>query len=153
MMNTRLESGDRRERPNRSRFGEALSLEQERSRARNDVVAIVEDDCSVRKALGRLVKSAGLPVETFGSAEEFLQAGPGQESACLILDLRLPGMNGLALQDRLAADHRRMPIIFVSAHCDTRIRSQALQAGAFAFLGKPFKDDALINAIRSALSR
>ena len=151
-MSAQTESTDRIELPKRGMFGETRTLAQDRRYGQSYAVAIVEDDCSVRKALGRLIKSAGLPVESFGSAEEFLQASPSCESSCLILDLRLPGMNGLALQERLAADHRRVPIIFVSAHCDMQTRSQALQAGASAYFGKPFNDDELINTVQSVLT-
>ena len=152
-MNRQIESADNRERPHQSLFGRAISSERDSRQFQSDAVAVVEDDCSVRRAIGRLIKSAGLPVETFGSAEEFLQANLGEKSSCLILDLQLPGMDGLALQNRLSADHRCVPTIVVSAHCDTRTRSQAMQAGASAFFDKPFDDEALINAIKSALNK
>jgi FixJ family two-component response regulator len=152
-MNRQIESANNRERPNQSLFGRPTRSERGSSQLQSGVVAVVEDDCSVRRAIGRLIKSAGLPVETFGSAEEFLQASLGQESSCLVLDLQLPGMDGLALQNRLSADHRSVPVIVVSAHCDTQTRSQALQAGACAFFGKPFDDEALINTIQSALNK
>jgi len=115
------------------------------------LIAIVDDENSVRRAVGRLVKSVGLDAQGFSSAEEFLEAHSACTPNCLILDLRLPGMSGLELQDRLSAGDRRLPIIFVSAHDDAESRAQALQAGAVAFLGKPFNDEVLLQAIRSAL--
>jgi FixJ family two-component response regulator len=115
------------------------------------VVAIVDDEKIVRRAIGRLVMSAGLRSETFPSAEEFLRCYAGCRPDCLILDLRLPGMSGLELQQRLVADHNQTPIIFVSAHDDPESRAFALNAGAVAFFGKPFKDDALLEAIHTAI--
>jgi FixJ family two-component response regulator len=119
--------------------------------AERSVVAIVDDEKSVRRAIGRLVMTAGLESEAFPSAEEFLQSYPSRSPDCLILDLRLPGMSGLELQHRLAADHNRPPIVFVSAHDDPQSRALALQGGAVAFIAKPFKDDALLEAIHSAM--
>ena len=114
------------------------------------LVAIVDDEKVVRRAIGRLVGSAGLQSETFSSAEDFLRAFPNRGPDCLVLDLRLPGMSGLELQQQLAANHNRTPIVFVSAHDDPDTRAQALKAGAVAFLAKPFKEEALLEAIRSA---
>lgn len=115
------------------------------------LVAIVDDEKSVRRAVGRLVKCAGMEVECFASAEEFLEAYSLRAHDCLILDIRLPGMSGLELQSRLVAAGRKLPIIFVSAHDEAESRSQALQAGAVAFFGKPFKEEVLLRAVRSAL--
>jgi FixJ family two-component response regulator len=115
------------------------------------LIAIVDDDEWVRKSLARLIKSAGFRTQTFASAEEFVASGNYQESACVILDLRLPGMSGLELQARLAAEHNLMPIVFVSAHDEQGVRAQALQAGAVAFLGKPVNDKALLDVIDLAL--
>ena len=114
------------------------------------LVSIVDDDDSVRKSLRRLLKSAGLRVEAFTSAEDFLNFG-SHETACLILDLRLTGMSGLDLQRQLAAENSRVPIIFVSAHDEQEARAQAMQAGAIAFLGKPFNDKTLLDVVHSAL--
>jgi FixJ family two-component response regulator len=111
------------------------------------VVAVVDDDESVRKAIKRLINSIGLRVKDFASAEDFLQSGESNEAACLILDVRLPGMSGLELQSKLAADNCQVPIIFVSAHSDEQTRSQALEAGAVDFLEKPFREQALLRAI------
>jgi FixJ family two-component response regulator len=119
--------------------------------AERSLVAIVDDEKVVRRAIGRLVMSDGLQFQTFASAEEFLQSSTDASVSCLILDLRLPGMSGLELQQRLAADHNRTPIVFVSAHDDPESRATALGAGAVAFLAKPFKDDVLLQAVRSAM--
>jgi FixJ family two-component response regulator len=115
------------------------------------LVSIVDDDDSVRKSLGRLFKSAGFQVETFPSAEEFLKFGSQLETACLILDLRLTGMSGLDLQRQLAGENTRIPIVFVSAHNEEEARTQALQGGAVAFLGKPVNDKTLLDVVYSAL--
>jgi len=116
------------------------------------LIAIVDDEKSVRQALGRLVVSAGLEAEVFSSAEEFLQSCTDHHPDCLILDLRLRGMDGLELQSRLAAAHHSMPIIFISAHDDPGPRAQALNAGATAFLSKPFNDKVLLEAIHLAVN-
>ncbi len=115
------------------------------------LVAIVDDDVSVRRSTRRLLPLAGLRVEAFASAEEFLMSGLAQATACLILDLRLPGMNGLQLQRRLAEDSNRVPIIFLSAHFSQDDERQALAAGAVQFLQKPITQDALLLAIRNSL--
>jgi two-component system response regulator FixJ len=115
------------------------------------LIAIVDDDEWVRKSLARLIKSAGFRTQTFASAEDFIASGDHEESACVILDLRLPGMSGLDLQARLASEHNLVPIVFVSAHDEQEVRTQALQAGAVAFLGKPVNDKALLDAIDLAL--
>jgi two-component system response regulator FixJ len=115
------------------------------------LIAIVDDDEWVRKSVARLIKSAGFRTQTFASAEDFVESGKHDEIACVILDLRLPGMSGLELQTRLAAEHNLVPIIFVSAHDEQKTRAQALHAGAIAFLGKPVNDKALLDAIDLAL--
>jgi FixJ family two-component response regulator len=115
------------------------------------LIAIVDDDEWVRKSLARLIKAAGFRTQTFASAEDFVASGNYEESACIILDLRLPGMSGLDLQARLAAEHKLVPIVFVSAHDEPGVRTQAVQAGAVAFLGKPVDDRALLDAIDLAL--
>ena len=116
------------------------------------LVAIVDDEKAVCRAIGRLVMSAGLDSQIFSSAEEFLPFCRERKPDCLILDLRLPGMSGLELQQQLAEDHCRIPIVFVSAHNDPASRKQALQRGAFAFLAKPFNDEALLEAVHSAMN-
>jgi len=115
------------------------------------VVAIVDDEKAVCRVIGRLVTSAGFKSEIFSSAEEFLRSCRERQPDCLILDLSLPGMSGLELQQQLATDRCRTPIVVVSAHDDPLSRSQALQGGAVAFLGKPFDDEALLQAVHSAM--
>jgi len=115
------------------------------------LVAIVDDDESVRGALQGLMKVAGLPVRSFASAEEFLESGLHEETGCLIADIRMPGMSGLELQARLNAERCRIPTIFITAHGDGKMRLQALRAGAVEFLSKPFDDQALLDSVRAAL--
>jgi len=115
------------------------------------LVAILDDDDSVRSALQGLLKVVGLPAQAFASAEEFLQSGRQHQTACLIADIRMPGMSGLELQAQLNAEHCRIPIIFITAHGDTKMRIQALRAGAVEFLTKPFNDEALLESVRTAL--
>lgn len=114
------------------------------------LIAIVDDDPWVRRSLDRLMRSAGFKTECFSSAEEFLES-TNDFLGCVILDLKLPGMNGLELQRRLADEDRKIPIVFVSAHDDRASKSQALKAGATAFLNKPFGDETLLDAVDSAL--
>jgi FixJ family two-component response regulator len=115
------------------------------------LVAIVDDDDLMRGALQGMLKSVGLPSQTFVSAEEFLNSGQQRQTACLITDIRMPGMSGLELQAKLNAAHCRIPTIFITAHGDTKMRMQALRAGAVEFLAKPFDDDALLGSVRAAL--
>lgn len=115
------------------------------------MVAIVDDDESIRSALQGLMKSVGLPARSFASAEEFLKSGKQQEIGCLIADIRMPGMSGLELQAKLNADDCRIPIIFITAHGDEKMRMQALRAGAVEFVAKPFDDEALVASVRAAL--
>jgi FixJ family two-component response regulator len=114
------------------------------------LISIVDDDESVREAIKGLMRSMGYRAEVFASAEDFLSSSHLNETACLILDVRMAGMSGLELQSQLTASNCRVPTIFISAHSDRRAR--ALEAGAVAFLMKPFSDDALLNAINLALS-
>jgi FixJ family two-component response regulator len=115
------------------------------------LVAIVDDDDSMRSALQGLLRAVGLPARAFASAEEFLQSGQQHQIACLIADVRMPGMSGLELQAQLNAEGCRIPIIFVTAHDDARVRMQALRAGAVEFLAKPFDDEALLENVRAAV--
>jgi FixJ family two-component response regulator len=118
---------------------------------KTDLVAIVDDDDLMRSALQGMLKSVGLLSQAFASAEEFLKSGQQHETACLIADIRMPGMSGLELQAKLNAEHCRIPTIFITAHGDTKMRLQALRAGAVEFLAKPFDDDALLGSVRAAL--
>src|SRR5580704_4852828 len=115
------------------------------------MVAIVDDDELMRGALQGMLKSVGLPSQAYASAEEFLESGQQQQTACLIADIRMPGMSGLELQAKLNAEHCRIPTIFITAHGDTKMRMQALRAGAVEFLAKPFDDEALLGSVRAAL--
>ena len=114
-------------------------------------IAIVDDDEALREALGSVMKAAGFSSRTFASAEEFLACDDCEETACLILDVRLPGMSGIELQRRLADAHGRLPIIFVTAHGDTALRESLMRAGAAAFFYKPVRSDALLKEIHAAL--
>src|SRR5713101_8149680 len=115
------------------------------------LVAIVDDDELMRSALQGLLKSVGLPSQAFASAEEFLESGQQQQTACLIADIRMPRISGLELQAKLNAEHCRIPTIFITAHGDTKMRMQALRAGAVEFLAKPFDDEVLLENVRAAL--
>jgi FixJ family two-component response regulator len=120
-------------------------------RGKAKVVAIVDDDDLMRAALQGLLKSAGLLAQAFPSAEEFLRSGHQHDTACLITDIRMPGMSGLELQALLNADRCRIPTIFITAHGDAKMRMQAMRAGAMEFLAKPFDDEALLESVRAAL--
>ena len=116
-----------------------------------NLVAIVDDDDSVRSALQGLMKVAGLPALAFASGEEFLRSGKHRQTACLIADIRMPGMSGLELQARLNEDRQRIPIIFITAHGDEDMRLRALRGGAVEFLAKPFDEEVLLDSVRAAL--
>jgi FixJ family two-component response regulator len=120
---------------------------------KNSLVIVVDDDESVREALSSLVRSIGLEVETYASALEYLQRPAPQSAACLVLDVRMPGLSGLDLQRELAHADRQIPIIFVTAHGDIPMTVKAMKAGAAEFLSKPFRDQDLLDAIRQALER
>jgi FixJ family two-component response regulator len=115
------------------------------------LVAILDDDELIRSALQGLLKAVGLPTQAFSSAEEFLNSGQHHQIACLITDIRMPGMSGLELQAKLNADRCRIPIIFITGHGDEKMRMQALRAGAVEFLAKPFDDEILLERVRAAL--
>ena len=116
------------------------------------IVCVVDDDVSVRESLELLIKTAGWQPETFASAQEFLSHPRATVPCCLVLDVTLPGLTGLELQQRLA-ERTDMPIIFITGHGDVPMSVQAMKAGAVEFLTKPFKDDVLLGAIRGALER
>ena len=117
------------------------------------MISIVDDDESIRKALKRLFTSVGFDVEAFASAEEFLSSRSLPDSACLILDLRMPGMSGLELQSVLTSCDRRIPVIFLTAHNDEHARDQALRGGAISFLCKPFSEETLIRDVNLAVDQ
>jgi FixJ family two-component response regulator len=118
---------------------------------RKNLISLVDDDESVRRSTTLLIESFGFHAAAFESAESFLKSGQLQETACLIVDVQMPGMNGLELQSHLATVGYKIPIIFVTAYDNKELRKQALQAGAVAFLGKPFSDELLLRALRAAL--
>ena len=114
-------------------------------------IAIVDDDRSVQIALQDLVESEGLSTLCFGSAEQFLDSGAQHKAACLIADIRMPGMSGLELQAKLKAERCRIPIILITAHGDAKMQTQALSDGALKFLAKPFDNTVLLEAVHAAL--
>jgi FixJ family two-component response regulator len=116
-------------------------------------VAIVEDDLLVRQALGDCLESAGYGVQDFGSAEEFLVSGAAKTAACLIVDIQLPGITGLELQDKLNGADHRLPIIFVSAQGTSANREKAMKQGASGFLSKPFRREDLLKILGEAIER
>lgn len=117
------------------------------------IVYVVDDDCSVRKALELLIDSAGLRPVTFASAQEFLASPRVLAPSCLVLDVTLPDINGLELQARVASDRANMPIIFITGYGDVPMTVRAMKAGALEFLTKPFDHDVLLGAIRHAIER
>jgi FixJ family two-component response regulator len=117
------------------------------------IIFVVDDDPSVRRALKRLISSAGFQVETFASAQDFLQSSRHDGPACLVLDVRLPGVSGLDLQEQLTAAGLNMPIVFITGHGDIPMSVRAMKAGAVDFLPKPFNDQDLLDAIHLALEK
>ena len=117
------------------------------------IVFVVDDDASVRNALKSLIRSVGLQVELFGSAQEFLQSKRPNVPSCLVLDIRLPGISGLDFQSKRAEANDPIPIIFITGHGDIRMSVRAMKAGAVEFLTKPFRDQDLLDAIHVALER
>ena len=117
------------------------------------IVHVVDDDVSVREGLGSLIRSAGLRIETFASAQEFLDSPRSDVASCLVLDVRLPGLSGLDLQKRMAEAHIEIPIIFITGHGDVPTSVRAMKAGAVEFLTKPFRDRDLLAAIQQAIRR
>jgi FixJ family two-component response regulator len=117
------------------------------------IVFVVDDDVSVRESLEALIRCEGWQPETFASAQDFLSRPRALAPSCLVLDVSLPGLNGLDLQKRIAADRTDMPIIFITGYGDVPMTVQAMKAGAIEFLMKPFGDDVLLSAIRNALDR
>ena len=115
------------------------------------LIAIVDDDDALRTSLDDLLQSVGFRARGFASAEAFLRSDHARETACLLLDVRMPGMNGLELQHQMMAANWQIPIIFITSHVDDEARAQALAAGAVAFLYKPCREDGLLQAIDAAL--
>lgn len=115
-------------------------------------IYVVDDDASVRESLSSLLRSAGMQVEVFASALEFLDHKNLQAFACVVLDVRMPGLDGFGLQERLSALGRDIPIIFITGHGEVPLAVRAMRAGAIDFLNKPFEDTDLLNAIELALS-
>ena len=121
--------------------------------AENPVVYVVDDDEGIRKSLESLLRSVGLSVQTFASAQEFLGAQRKAAPGCLVLDVRLPGLSGLDLQSELARAEIQTPIVFITGHGDIPMSVRAMKAGAVEFLTKPFRDQDLLDAIRQAIQR
>ena len=117
------------------------------------IVFVVDDDLSVRESLELLIRNAGWQPELLATAQEFLARPRALAPSCLVLDVTLPGLNGLELQRRIAADRTDMPIIFITGHGDVPMSVQAMKAGAVEFLTKPFGDGVLLGAIRNAIER
>jgi FixJ family two-component response regulator len=117
------------------------------------IVAVIDDDPSIRRSLSRLLRSAGYGVETYSSVREFLERGNYARLACLVLDVRMPGQTGLDLQQVLTAAGHDIPIVFITGHGDIPMSAQAMEAGAVAFLAKPFDDGTFFKAVQRALAR
>jgi FixJ family two-component response regulator len=115
------------------------------------LISVVDDDDSVRESLQGLIRSVGFAVAVFASAEEFLSSDDLHNTDCLILDVRMPGMNGLDLQRQLRTTHHQIPVVFITAHGDEEARQRALNGGAVGYLLKPFSEEALLIAIAAAL--
>ena len=121
------------------------------SAGRTMSIAIVDDDEAVREAMKSLVRSLGYHASTFGSAEEFLNSEQLDDTSCLITDVQMPGLSGLDMQDRLIARGHRIPIIFITGYADDTARARAMNAGAVAFLSKPYNDNLLLSYLDKAL--
>ena len=119
--------------------------------ARAPLISVVDDDDSLRSSLGNLLRSVGLRVQEFASADAFLSWDGARETACLILDVRMPGTNGLELQRHIAGANWRLPIVFITSHADDDARACAVAAGAVGFLSKPFREQEILDAIDAAL--
>jgi len=117
------------------------------------LIAVVDDDASVRSATVDLLASVGFACEAFEAAEDYLQSDAAKRTACLILDVRMPGLNGLELQRRLADQGRAVPIIFITSYPNERVRRRAIRAGAICYLSKPYSEEDLLGCIRSALDK
>jgi FixJ family two-component response regulator len=118
---------------------------------RVSLISIVDDDDALRNSLDDLIRSIGFRTQGFSSADAFLSSNQARDTACLILDVRMPGMNGIDLQRQIVAANWRIPIIFITSHADDDARARALKAGAVAFLYKPFREEELLDALHAAL--
>jgi FixJ family two-component response regulator len=118
---------------------------------KSKLIAIIDDDESMQDSLQDLIEAAGLQARSFGGADEFLKSGLHHQAACLIVDIRMPKMSGLELQARLKEEECNVPIIFITAHGDARMRVQAMREGAVEFLAKPFDHQLLLKRVRAAL--
>ena len=116
-------------------------------------VYVIDDDASVRKSVARLLRIAGYHVDAYSSADEFLETGRMAEHGCIVLDLRMPGLSGEGLQDRLLTMKEALPVIIITGHGDVQTRATMMKKGAVAFLAKPFDDQELFDAIEAALER
>jgi len=116
------------------------------------IISVIDDDEAVREATGELIRSLGYTAATFGSAAEFLHSGRVSDTACLVVDVQMPGMSGVDLQQRLISDGHRIPVIFMTAFPKERMRTQLLSAGGFGYLRKPFSENCLITCLEKALS-
>jgi FixJ family two-component response regulator len=125
----------------------------DRGRPAEEIVFVIDDDAAVRKALTRLLKAAGLRVESFDSARAFLDRAPAEGPVCLVLDQRLPGLSGLDLQKKLAAEDPSTSVVFLTAHGDVELSVQAMKGGAADFLGKPIEGGRLLSSVRAALEK
>ena len=121
--------------------------------SRGPLIAIVDDDDALRNSLDNLLRSIGFRAHGFSSAEAFLRSDHARDTACLLLDVRMPGMNGLELQRQIVAANWQIPIIFITSHANDEARAQALEGGAVAFLYKPCREDDLLHAIDAALKQ
>ncbi|WP_027135459.1 response regulator transcription factor [Geminicoccus roseus] len=121
--------------------------------AADPVIAIIDDDASVRAAMGGLIRSLGFDCRLFASAEEFLATARPEDMDCLVMDVQMPGMSGLELQRHLQARHVTVPVVIITAYPEPQIREQALRAGAIGFLAKPFPAEAMIDCLEQALRR
>jgi FixJ family two-component response regulator len=121
--------------------------------AADAIVFVVDDDAGTRESLENLIRSVGLRVEAFASAQEFLRSQRPDAPSCLVLDVRLPGLSGLDLQKQMAGGERSIPIVFITGHGDIPMSVRAMKAGAVEFLTKPFRDQDLLDAIQQALER
>jgi FixJ family two-component response regulator len=137
-----------------AKFPSAVRAPNEAKQASSrKLISIVDDDQSIREAMESLIRSVGFRTEVFASAEDFLKWKERESTACLILDVRLPGISGLELQRLLTSVRSRIPVIFITAHGDAQTRERAIAAGAVEFLQKPFSEEALLEAVRAALPK